>query len=281
MKLLKVSVALMVILLSAPAWADNVDTQASVSNQAPTVVEVALVEDDDSGLPGAQIAPTPGASRTLSITARAQDGNGWRDLDSLSLEVTRPDGTVLASLSATPTGEHSGRTQVYSASFSIDYYEAPGTYTITSDVTDGPGSHGAHTDSFTYQSLLAFALGSSSISFSAGALDPGATSSVASVNVINKGNVKFDTQVSGTDLDAVGFDAVIPVGNVKYSADPAMAGEVGLAAAPQTDASFDLSPGAGAARNAFFDVHVPSGDDQFVPAANYVGSVTIGAVASP
>lgn len=271
---------LVVLIMSSSAWADNVQTNASVSNQAPTVVEIKVLDDDDAVLPGSQVSPVPGGSRTVDVEARAQDGNGWRDLSSLSLEVRRPDGSLLASVVAQPTSEHSGRTQVYSASFDIAFYEPPGTYTISADTVDGAGSHGTHSDSFSYEELLAFALGSNSITFASGALEPGAVSPTVSVGVTNTGNVALDTQVSGADLAAQGFDASIPADRMKYSSNSTMGGEVALGTTPQTDAAFDLAPGASSSRNAYFDLHVPTGDEQFVPAATYVGSITVGAVAS-
>ncbi|MBI4392728.1 MAG: hypothetical protein HY556_02885 [Euryarchaeota archaeon] len=276
-------VLFMPLLFASTAWADQVHSQASVKNKGPHVVGIDFADaDDDEGTPGIQISPVPGGSRTFSLMAHAQDDNGWQDISGMSLKFKRPDGSQVGGDVSGADRGHQGRSRDFAASFTLQHYDPPGTYELEAEVSDGAGDKESLIVVVTVQQLLAFSLDASSISFTAGSLDPGSSthSGPSTVGIINKGNVKIDLQVSATDMAAQGFDASIPAGRIKYSNAADMAGEVGLASAPSTDASFDLLPGSGAVRSAYFDIHVPTGDEQFVPAATYTGSISIGAVVS-
>lgn len=276
-------VVLVPIFFTSAAWADNVESKASVKNKGPQLIQVDLSSsDDDSGTSGVQVSPVPGGAKTVHVVARAQDDNGAKDIESMTLSLIAPDGSTMPPNVNGASGAEQGRTKEFTAQFTLQYYDPPGTYTVRASVVDRKGDSSTLDGTFEYLQLLAFSLDASAIDFDSGALDPGSSthSTPASVAVRNTGNVMIDVQLSATDMRADGFDASIPADRIKYSSASDMSGEVGLGAVPHTDPAFDLAPGSGASRAAYFDVHVPSGDEQFVPATTYTGSISIGAVVS-
>lgn len=272
----------LLLAVAAGAAGEQVESKTKVQNKAPSVVEVDLDGDDDASQAGVQVAPVPGGDRLVRVQVRSQDDNGHRDVEDLEVEVFRPDGSRVAGPVRGDEGERSGRTVEHSASFSLAHFEPPGTYAVRATATDKKGGTDTQEATFEYLALLAFSLDRPAVEFDAGELAPGSTTHGAPspLGVTNQGNVPFDLQVSGTDLAALGVeDASIPASRVKYSSAPDMAGEAGLGADPLVDAAFSLAPGAGSVRQAYFDVHVPTGEEQFVPAATYVGAIRVGAVA--
>jgi hypothetical protein len=110
-------------------------------------------------------------------------------------------------------------------------------------------------------------------------LSPGDTSSIGSLTISNYGNIQIDTQVSGTAPTATSPAATLPVGSVTYSLNSNMGSSTALAGSSATMSSFDLGAGVGNSKNLYWQMVVPTGASQYVPAGTYTSTVTVTAVA--
>lgn len=267
---------------TAPAQAEDVRAETGVRNAAPVVTEIDLGSSDDQpSTAGVQVAPVPGGVRTVTVSAKAQDDNGWKDVSGLSFTLQR-DGVTLAGPVQGAASKHGGRAREYSASFSLDSAARAGPYAVVVEATDVAGAKASSSASFEFLGILAFTLEGGAISFSSGGLEPGATThgSPAARMLRNTGNVPLSISVAATDLEGGVKDARIPADRIRYSASSDMSNERALGETPFIDTSFRLDPGSGASRAAYFDIHVPSGEEQYIPATTYKGSIRIGVVVS-
>ena len=263
--------------LAAPlALAEDIDTEARVKNKDPTMTAITL-SDDEPGTAGYQVQPVAGGTKTVTVSFSTNDGNGNADIEKVDFSVLRPDQSALHTTLTATGGSSQGTTREWTATFDVEFHEPPGTYTVSARVEDVKGGEGVLTQTFAYQELLAFDPNPKTVEFSATDLEPATNSPVAGVGVRNMGNVALDAQVSGTDMDAATFDASIGVERVKYGLAPDLGDAVSLGTSPTTLTTFDLAPGAASVRDIFFRVDVPSGEEQFIPADTYQGSITIGA----
>lgn len=258
----------------------EVQSSASVENAKPAglAIDFGRNEDGDPSAPGAQIIANVEKPTTVVIQGRADDGNGWRDLSSASITIKGPTGEIKPVTSATPTGEGQGRTVEFSAKFELPAGVAPGNYDVTFSATDRVGASDQVAAAFTVVPMLGIALDASSISFGKG-LGPGSTShaSPASIGIRNVGNVIMDIHVSASPLRGEASGESISADHVRYSHSASMSGEVTLSKDGSTDQGFNLKPGA-PAKLAYFDIHMPTGDEQYLPADTYRGTITIGSV---
>lgn len=278
--------AVLVALLPAASSQDGSDgkvsSSASVRNERPTVLLLDLsASDADSDSPGVQVSPVPGGKAVVRFNVSAEDGNGGADLRRAEVEVRGPDGSVVVpAFSAREKGEPRGRVRQYEGSFELEHYRRAGEYTVHLLLKDRNEASAVANASFHYEELLAISVGVSSISFGDGALSPGSSThgKASAIPVRNGGNVPIDLRLSAGPLWTQDRDASIAPDRLKYSRLVDMTDERPLSAAGIVDEQFDLAPGASSVRNAHVDIHVPTGDEQYVPAATYTGEITIGAV---
>lgn len=271
-----VALSLASVAVGEPKSGGEVRSSAEVANEKPGNVRFLGLGDADPDTPGEQVAPRAGHVARLAPRFQAEDGNGWRDLREGSFEVFRPDGSRLVGpLPLSTTGQGNGKRGELAGAFELAPEEPAGLYRLRAtivdrmgDVTDGEGT-------FEHQAMLALSIDARVVAFGA-ALTPGATTHAApaAVAVRNVGNVAIDLHVSATPLSS--SEASIPADRLRYSARSDMGDERALSETGVTDTTFDLLPGL--AKDAYFDVHVPTGDEQYVPAATYTGSITLGAV---
>ncbi|MGQ0536861.1 MAG: hypothetical protein ACT4PT_12425 [Methanobacteriota archaeon] len=282
--LLSVLVASLLV-ASGSGWGSQVDSQAQVGNDPPSALAIDLsAADADPNTPERiEVAPRAGTTVTVPVVASAEDGNGWRDLAQAEIQLLDPQGNPLGEPVTAPTkGEPRGKKKEFEASFTMNYYDPPGAYKVRLSVKDRANDLRTIEATFHYEELLAISLGSSSVSFGSGAIGPGASTHAApsTVAIRNTGNVVVDLALSATDLTNPEGDATISASRIRYASVADMAGERGLATSPPvSDANFNLAPGATAEKNAYFDIHMPTGEEQFIPAATYRGRLTIGAAA--
>ncbi|MFO1532340.1 MAG: hypothetical protein ABR562_01360, partial [Thermoplasmatota archaeon] len=143
------------------------------------------------------------------------------------------------------------------------------------DASAATGDNVASLATFNYAQLVA-STASSSVTFT-GSLSPGTNSNIISASVQNYGNVQIDVRVSGTT--PTDGTHTIAVGNVAYSLNSDMGSSSALSGSTATLSSFDLSSGAGSSKTLYWQMTMPSGADQYVPAGTYTSTLTITAVA--
>lgn len=262
------------------ATSGDLQTSASVDNIEPAalVIDTKAIDNDPS-MPGTQVTSNVEEPTKIAIQARADDGNGWQDLVSGKIEVTPPGGDELKAVTPTaPKGEGKGRTQEYEATFEIPAGVAPGEYEVKFTAEDRTGKKETIESTFVVAPALAIGLSDRAIKFGDG-LGPGTTSHANPVHVgiRNLGNVAMNIHVSASPLRGEKTGATIGPNFVKYSADSKMSGEVSLSSDGYTDTGVAFLPGL-PARLVYFDIHMPSGDQQYIPADEYRGTITIGAV---
>lgn len=253
-----------------PVGSASVDTSAIVGNLTPEIVSVDLP---------VTVQPTAGGTKGVTATITASDGNSFQDLATITVTVYAPDGTTVhrAASSATSNADGNGITESYTKTFSMDFYDDPGVYTVTATATDSQGATSSPlSGTFTYESLAALALSAVSVDF--GTLDPGTRSAASTVGITNKGNVVIDIDTSGTDLSD-GNGHAIGVERVKYDlVNATFASEKDLTSSPYTNAGFDLAKGPSSSKDSHWALDTPSGEEQYIPAGTYQGTVTISAL---
>jgi hypothetical protein len=241
-----------------------------VNNHAPSVTSVDLP---------ASVAPTSGSTTSVTVNSTIRDGNGYNDINSVTVTVYKPDNsTVHVAASAATQASGNGKDASYTYSFTMDYSDDPGTYYVKVAGADRGAATAVGWSSFTLQSLAAMSLDVGSISFGDGSeIAPGSDTdgAPATVTVTNQGNTQMDLQFSGTALSNATLGTSIGAGNVWYSRASDMSGATAFSGSAQTDTGFNLAKGAGQTKSAYISVHVPSG----TRAGTYTGTLTLAAVA--
>lgn len=265
--------------LGEGASSGEVQSSAVVLNDPPSNARVDLSRADaEPALPGVQVAPVPGQPTSVRVVAQVEDGNGWKDLEKGSFEIVAPDGKKLESkIDATPAPEGNGKRREFSADFTIEAMDPPGAYTVRFVAADRHDATAKGEAVVEHLGLLALSLDRSALSFGS-AIGPGADThaSPAALGVTNTGNVRLDLFVSATPLRTADGSASIGPERIRVSLDPQMGGETPLSGSGVRLDGFDLVHNQ--ARSVYFDLHMPTGEEQYIPAARYTGSITLGGV---
>lgn len=266
--------------LGESASAGEVSSSAEVSNEEPANVRVDLSgADEDPATPGVQVSPVPGRNMKVNLVAQAEDGNGWQDLRKGELQVFRPDGSPHTNLfDATPDDNGRGKRRDFRGAFELGPHDPPGEYVVRFFVKDHKEGKTTGHGVIVYLEMLAMSLDKGAIDLAQEALAPGATShgKPAEVRIGNAGNVKLDLRVSATALKTPDGAGSIGPDRLRYSRDATMADESPLSVHGFLDDKFDLPPAQ--SRSAYIDLHTPTGEEQYVPAGRYAGSLTFGGV---
>lgn len=258
--------------------------KAQINNKAPTIESVTLTPDNDSGLSGVQVNPTPDSTTTVSVSIQAKDLNGYNDISTVAVVVYKPDGTTVHVSSGNATlSTGNGTHSTWTYSFNMNFYDAPATGTSTykvittaTDTLGATGNNSATPAVFNYNELIALSLNTNTIDF--GVLDPGQTSTTQTVVGTNLGNVTLDINLSGTNLSYLTNS--IAISRVDGALDSGFTAPTVLSASSQTVSTYDLAPGAASSKSVYFRLRVPSGDEQYLPAGTYQGTVSIVATKS-
>jgi hypothetical protein len=108
-------------------------------------------------------------------------------------------------------------------------------------------------------------------------VDPGVRTSAAQLTVQNQGNVAIDLVTSGSNLQHEGGEVEINVDRVRYDlVSDEFENENSLSSTP-TQKSYGLAPGASSTGGTWWALDVPSGEDQYIPAGEYQGTLTVSA----
>lgn len=266
--------ALFVAVAVAPVGSAQLPASAVIGNAIPVVQGIDVAST---------VNPTAGGTTTVPLNVTASDSNGFQDLVSVTVTVLKPDGSTvhIAASSAASNGDGSGVAQTYAYDFAMNFHDDPAvdgaTYKVRAVAEDSKGLVSSPvTATFSYTELVAMSIDGSTIDF--GAMDPGERSSVAGLNVTNKGNTVVDLDTSGTAL-ANGEGQEIDVDRVKYDINATnMENERALTESAYTNSDFQLAYGPSSSRSTWWQLDVPSGEDQYLPAGSYSGTVTLSAI---
>lgn len=281
MRTITVGLALLLAGVSFAGLATGQIIGGDLINIAPTIAEVTIHDGTDSD---ATVHPNAGGTRSLVVTAKVTDSNGFLTLPALT--ATRMalvfGGSDVIAEGAAPRVSGSGNDGYYERTFNIPYYFAPGTYTIRVEVDDLLLSATDSTKTFTYTTLLAADPGDD-VDLGSG-LEPGNPGGIVALAVANTGNAAIDLQVLGDGpLEHESEDgAEIPLSAVAVGTAPDLTG-----ASPLDTSAVDLSgfslgratSGAGSSGNVYFRLTVP-GNIEFLPAGTYATELTVIAVAN-
>ena len=253
--------------------------QAQINNKVPTIESVTLTPDNDPGISGVQINPTAGTVTVVSASIQAKDNNGYNDISTVVVVVYKPDGTTVHVSSGSATLDSgTGTNSTWTYSFNMNFYDAPATGTSTykvvataTDAQSATGNNSASPALFNYDELMALSLNTNTVNF--GALDPGATSGTQTVVGTNLGNITLDIVLSGSNLSYLTNS--IPISRVDGALDTGFTSPTALSTSSQTISSYNLAPGAASTKSIYFRLRVPSGDEQYLPAGTYQGTVSI------
>lgn len=269
------TVAVVGLFLFATLPASAVDTELQLINVAPIVVDVTLPST---------ISPLAGTTQSVSSTILVEDLNGCSDIDTVMVTVEDPDGGAhIAATAATFQSCTLGTTATYTYAFDMNYHDAPALgsnhYKVKVVATDSKGATGNNLLDlalFNFEELVALNVSSGALDFG-GPLNPGDQSSIVSLPLTNHGNVAINTELSGTDLAHETEEVSIPASAAAYSDASNMDGSSALTTSPAALA-LGITPGASSSEPVYWQLSVPSGEDQWVPSGQYTGSLTVSAV---
>lgn len=281
-------VALVLATCLTPGHASaGTESHGSMNNHPPKVIQI-------EGMPE-KVIPLAGGERQITFGFKAMDPNGWQDIVRAEVALFAPDNvTFLREANVTGVTGGDGASHWFNATFSMWYYELPThgeNYTLRIRVLDQTDRwSNARYAEFEYAELAAMKIGTASpesdtteesepvLAFSDA--EPGEESSVTEIVISNTGNVIIDLELYGTNLvNEDGYE--IPVSAVRYSVEgDGMANETALTLDASVLSTFDLLPGDGSANSVWWRLSLPTGEEQYMPAGTYSGSVTLNALAS-
>ncbi len=263
-----------ILVLAVPLVFSEIATMTvSVGNTEPILDNIKINNIDS----GATVDPTAGTTTTVTLYAEATDANGWGDVSSISCIISGP-GTVEGSPAALVLTQLDSDTANATGTFTMDFYDAAGTYNVNCTATDAGSLKGSRKESYTYNTLTALDLDAATIAF--GSMSAGGTTTVtgdtsmATLNnatIKNTGNAQIDAKISGTDLTSGGNTITVTNVQDQFTA----LGWNALTIADRTETGLNLAAGSSSTTNVDFKLTVPIG----TVSGAYSGSTTITAIA--
>ena len=274
---------LLLLVLATLAFATDVTSQATVTNQAPSVGSLTI-----TGATGG-IDLSAGSTAAVDCNATITDSNGYNDVASANAVIwanTTTEGGEAdytghyANASCTLSGG-SGTTVNARCTFYLQFYANETDWTCKVYAVDNASQSASNNSTVAVNQLVALDLASATLNFGA-ALAPGTGQGTSNKTetVTNYGNTQIDIRVNGTVMSHASLVASIAVGNLYYDiTSNAMESETALSAVATTVSSFNLAKGAASTKDSWWDLHVPAGSAQWVPAGTYSGTITVSAIA--
>lgn len=214
------------------------DTVGNVNSTETASFEVMNDVPDPSSVQvngGSDITLAEGTNKTIVGTGTITDLNGYGHLSSVTgylfLTTTGAGASDNRSThytsSCVSNGDGSGNTESYNCTFNVSHYAVPTdsganqsatnwTFLMAPLDAEGAGTNG--TDVVEVETLLAFSISPSLISFGSLNLSTNTTDTNQQVNVTNRGNVQLDVVMSGTNLSC--SPGIIPVTFLEYEDNP-------------------------------------------------------------
>jgi len=249
-----------------------VSLKVNINNQVPTLNFTRF--NNNFSLTSLQVFPFPGMQRIINFSFVVQDLNGIEDLNNITLFVRGPRNYSKVLFVS------SEDSLVYKESFSLAYYDEPGTYTIFATIFDQGGLSTSQNLSFEYLPMTALFLDTTTLSF--GNVSLGKETVLLGDDLLdttdaptlrNIGNTNISLFLSGTDLKK--DNKTIGVSNLTYAFENDFEGDYsGVLSLQFQRLAFSFVSGADSSLALGFKLFVPK------TAANgeYVGTVKIVAV---
>jgi hypothetical protein len=180
--------------ITGNAASNPTDVNIPVSNTAPIITAVSAISAQD---------PAEGSARAVAFTFTAYDHDDYADINTTSGSATFTNGGEATRSAACTAGSGSGKTISFTCSIDMWYWDAAGTWTVTASVKDLSAASATNdTTSFTYNSLTAFVMSPSILTWDA--IAPGATNQASNNDptlMNNTGNyVSSNIQINATSL---------------------------------------------------------------------------------
>lgn len=285
------------------------DTSGTTTNETPAVNAIYFYTSDPASGSGASCAsagrvtsfnPVAGGDRTVYVCVEASDGNGYNDIcdsggasanDVRTFTATNSAGGSITDAThpkanvALTCATGSGTAVALTGSMQMEYWRpyglaaAANAYKLTPSIVDIVGASAtAVVGNFDYTNLTSLDASAVTTISLGGALAPGATGTEAAASIYNKGNTAFTIHVSGSNLTGASRAQPIAAANLKWatSASVGYASKTGLglsAASTSLSAPAETADGT-TPRPVYFQLGVPTGASQWIPADTYSGTVT-------
>ena len=266
------------LLLIATASGENVTTQATVSNNLPSVDAIVFYSDVNMTSVETSFNPSPGLNTSVYFKITVSDQNGYADINYTyaNLSYGYGNGTlVFDHVVSMSFDSGSNNTAYYIGDIQMSFYDTPAignnSYNLSVFIMDTYGNSAEGSSGYNYQELVAINLNTTSINF--GSLSMGQNSSIQNVLVQNYGNVKLDLRLSGTNMNRTGGGSFINVSNV-YHRNPPANNFVGTTSSLLTFSDFDLYAGIYSTKTTDWKLQAPLG----IQAGSYTGTLSFVAI---
>jgi len=247
----------------------NLLISAEITGSAPKILNI-YIADDNKATQKYEVNPVPNSNKTVVISANISDENGADDVSSVTALITGPGLSKNAIL--TKQSNIDALTAAFSGSFSMAYYNLPGSYNAAVTATDLTAMSNTSLSGFDYTSMTAVFIDTASMSFSS--IMPGQSSDLSgdtNLQTINMptlkniGNTQFNIGMYGTDL--VNGQSVIGVNKIEYTLD----GFVQTAPMTKSPVNTNKALGVNSLLGLGLRLNVPVG----IPTGSYAGGATI------
>lgn len=296
------------VLAGVPAVSAN-SASATTTNATPTVNNVYFYASDPAAGSGStcqaasrltSFNPTAGSTTTVYVCVETTDDNGYQDVcdaavssaqDVRTFSVTNSAGASISDADhpkadvALSCATGSGTDVALTGSFQMEYWRpwgnsaAANAYRATPTITDVAGATATSVaGQFDYTNLTSLDSATTGAISLGGALAPGDTGTEVAAAIYNKGNVAFTIHASGGALTGGSKSQTVAVGNLKWATSASVVygsktALTGSAASTALSAPAETADGT-TARNVYFQLAIPSGSSQWMPADTYSGTVT-------
>lgn len=179
-----------------------IDVEINITNNAPEVLSIEVLTDDNSSREGIQIKPVSGSIKTFEILIEAYDADNSSEIASAKVVIGTKEFSLVKS--------SSNETNVFfRGNVSMEYYEEARNYTLQTIITSN-GQEFSKNSSFEYLALKTISAETSmGLEIAAGNVK------TKTVTVRNLGNQDVQLKVKGTNI--VNGIASITLNSIEYS----------------------------------------------------------------
>ena len=238
------------LMLTSAADTDTVSVTASVQNVAPTITYVQT---------GASATPSGGTTKEIQIRFNATDSNSVDDFADATAQVNITNAAVTLTSHACAASGLTGTMESWLCNITINYYQVPAAWSVTAYIADSAGNNDTDTSAtFTINNLDSVAVTQASMAFTGTPGQTNVASDPSPIAVTNTGNQNYAT-VGVTAHDLSGGGDTIPATAFNVNISDSSDGQALADGSPVQVTGSTLARGAGATRNLYFYLDIPSG----------------------